>query len=153
MDRILRFTSFLPVVVLCSACGTAVTSPDSAAAIMVGEWSYRAPHRPDESPTLNAGLQVRITVDSLEGLRFWGRVTFWFAGDVGIAPSAFGRVWGQIDDGSGVMLEIPRASLGQAAVRVVGELAGDVLTVHGCSSGADAGPFAVGSTFERGVAQ
>jgi len=38
----------------------------------------------------------------------------------GIAPSAFGRVWGQIDDGSGVMLEIPRASLAQAAVRVVG---------------------------------
>ncbi len=45
MNRILRFTSFLPVVVLCSACGTAVTSPDSAAAVMLGEWSYAAPHR------------------------------------------------------------------------------------------------------------
>ncbi len=45
MNRILRFTSFLPVVALCRACGTAVTSPDSAAAVMLGEWSYAAPHR------------------------------------------------------------------------------------------------------------
>ena len=149
MDRILRFTSLLPVVVLCSACGTAVTSPDSAAAVMLGEWSYGAPHRLDESPTLNAGLQVRITIDSLERMRFWGRVTVWFAGDVGIAPSAFGRVAGRLGDSNSVSLEIPRASTGGSTVMVMGELAGDVLTIRNCYSGADPGPFAIGTAFER----
>ena len=153
MDRIL-FTSFLPLVVLFgSACGPGVTSPDSPAAVMLGEWSYAAPHRISDPPVLNAGLHVSVMVDSTEGMRFWGHVTLWFAGDVGTSLSAFGRVWGQIDDGRGVMLEIPRASPGQAAVRVLGELAGDVLTVHGCSSGAAAGPFAIGAAFERVAVQ
>ena len=92
-------------------------------------------------------------VDSVEGMRFWGHVTLWFVGDVGTSLSAFGRVWGQIDDGNGVMLEIPRTAPEQAAVRVVGELEGDVLTVHGCSSGAAAGPLTIGATFERVAAQ
>ena len=153
MNRILRFTSFLLVVVLCSACGTAVTSPDSPAAVMLGEWSYAAPNRISDPPILSTGIHVSVMVDSAEGMRFWGHVTLWFSGDVGTSPSAFGRVWGQIDDGGGVMLEIPRASPGQLAVSVVGELAGDVLRIHGCSSGANPGPFAIGSTFERGAAR
>jgi hypothetical protein len=153
MDRILRFTSLLPVVVLCGACGTAVTSPDSPAAVMLGEWSYAAPNRISDPPILNTGLHVSVMVDSVEGMRFWGHVTLWVAGDVGASLTSFGRVWGQIDDGSGVMLEIPRTSPGQAAVRVVGELAGDVLTIHDCYSGADAGPLTIGATFERVAAR
>jgi hypothetical protein len=88
-------------------------------------------------------------VDSVEGMRFWGRVTLWFAGDGGISPSAFGRVGGRIDDHNGVTLEIPRESASQFAIMVVGELAGDVLTVHDCYSGTNAGPFASGTRFER----
>jgi hypothetical protein len=154
MDRILRFTSFLPLVVLFgSACGPGVTSPDSPAAVMLGEWSYAAPHTISDAPVLNAGLRVSVMVDSVKGMRFWGHVTLWFAGDVGTSLSTFGRVWGQIDDGSGVMLEIPRQSPVQVAVMVVGELAGDVLTVHDCYSGADSGPFASGTAFERVATQ
>jgi len=147
MDRILRSTSLL-VVVPCGACGT-VTSPDSPAAVMLGEWSYRAPHRFDESPTLNAGLQVHISIDSLAGMRFWGRVTLWYAGDVGISPSTFGRVAGRLGDSNRVSLEIPRASTEGSTVMVMGELAGDVLTIRDCYSGAEAGPFASGTAFER----
>jgi len=148
MDRILRFTSFLPVIVLCSACGTSVTSPDSPAALMLGEWSYAAPSRSSESPTLNTGLHVVVTIDSVGDRRFWGRITLWFAGDVGIAPSGFGRITGRIDEHNGVTLEIPRAS---STVMVVGDLAGDVLTVRDCQSGAEheSGPFARGTAFER----
>src|SRR5258705_13229361 len=153
MDRILRFTSFLSVVVLCGACGTVVTSPDSPAAVMLGEWSYAAPNRISDPPILNTGLHVSVMVDSVKGMRFWGHVTLWFAGDVGISPEVFGRVSGTVDGQDGVMLEIPRASHAQAAVSVEGNLAGDVLTIHRCSSGADAGPFAIGSTFERVVTQ
>ena len=148
MDRILRFTSFLSVVVLCSACGTAVTSPDSPAAVMLGEWSYAAPNGIVDPPALNTGLHVSVMVDSVDGMRFWGHVTLWFAGDVGIAPSGFGRIAGRIDEHNGVTLEIPRES---RAVMVVGDLAGDVLTVRDCQSGAEPepGPFARGTAFER----
>lgn len=146
MDRSVRFASFLPVVVLCSACSTVVTSPDSPAAVMLGEWSYAASNTVSDPPMLNTGLHVSVMVDSVEGMRFWGYVTMWFVGDVGTAPSAFGRVGGRIDGQSGVTLEIPRAP---RAVWVVGELSGDVLTVRDCYSGADSGPFAVGTTFER----
>jgi hypothetical protein len=148
MDQTIRFTSFIGVVVF-SACTSSIAAPASPAAVMLGEWSYAAPIRIIDPPSLNTGLHVLISIDSAEGMRFWGRVTLWFGGDVGISLSAFGRVWGQIDESNGVMLEIPRASPGQAAVRVVGELVGDVLTVHGCSSGAVAGPFAIGTMFER----
>jgi hypothetical protein len=120
---------------------------------MLGEWSYTAPHRVSDPPVLNTGLHVSVMVDSVEGMRFWGHVTLWFAGDVGISPDAFGRVSGRVDGHDGVILEIPRESPAQVAVRVVGELAGDVLTVDGCSSGADPGPFAIGSTFKRVVAR
>lgn len=153
MDQTTRFTSLIAPVVFLSACTSSLTSPDSPAAVMLGEWSYAAPNRISDPPVLNTGLHVSVMVDSVEGMRFWGHVTLWVAGDVGTSLTSFGRVWGQIDDGSGVMLEIPRTSAGQAAVRVVGELAGDVLTVHGCSSGAAGGPFTIGTTFERHAAQ
>ena len=145
----LRFTSLAAVVVLFSSCTTSLVAPDAAAAVMLGEWSYAAPNRSGESPTLNTGLHVVVMIDSVEDRRFWGRVTLWFAGDVGISPSAFGRVAGRIAEHNGVTLEIPRHSRGQSAVMVVAELAGDVLTIHDCYSGADSGPFASGTTFER----
>jgi hypothetical protein len=153
MNSISRYASPLSLVILFSSCAASVTAPDSPAAVMLGEWSYAAPNRIVDPPVLNTGLHVSVMVDSVDGMRFWGHVTLWFAGDVGTSPNAFGRVRGRIDDDNGVTLEIPRQSPGQAPVMVMAELAGDVLTVHGCSSGADAGPFAVGTTFERVVAR
>lgn len=123
--------------------------PVPPAAVMLGEWSYSAPRRRAEAPTLNAGLQVRIAIDSLDGMRFWGHVTLWFAGDIGIPTSAFGRVSGRLGDSNRVSLEIPRASTEGSAVMVMGELAGDVLTIRDCHSGVEAGPFASGTAFER----
>jgi len=123
--------------------------PVPPAAVMLGEWSYRDPRRLEAAPTLNAGLQVRIAIDSLDGRRFWGHVTLWFAGDVGIAPNTFGRVAGRLGDSNRVSLEIPRASTEGSTVMVMGELAGDVLTIRDCHSGAEAGPFASGTAFER----
>lgn len=153
MDHTLRFTSLIAVVVSLSACTSSVAAPDSPADVMLGEWSYAAPNRIGESPTLNTGLHVVVTIDSVEDMRFWGRVTLWFAGDVGIARSAFGRIAGRIDEHNGVTLEIPRQLPGQVSVMVMGELVGDALTVHDCYSGADSGPFASGTTFERVAVQ
>jgi hypothetical protein len=153
MNSISRYASLLSLVILVSSCAASVTDAIAPSAVMLGEWSYAAPNRIVDPPVLNTGLHVSVRVDSVEGMRFWGRVTLWIAGDVGISPSAFGRIAGRIDEHNGVTLEIPRASPSQVAVMVVGELAGDVLTVHDCYSGADAGPFASGTTFVRVAVQ
>ena len=84
-----------------------VAPPVPPAAVMLGEWSYRAPRRLEAASTLNAGLQVRIAIDSLDGMRFWGHVTLWFAGDVGIAPSTFGRVAGRLGDSARATVAAP----------------------------------------------
>ena len=65
------------------------------------------------------------------------------------AANTFGRVAGRLGDSNRVSLEIPRASAEGSTVMVMGELAGDVLTIRDCHSGAEAGPFASGTAFER----
>jgi len=114
---------------------------------MLGEWSYASAHVVAAAPDLNTGLRVQISIDSLDGMRFWGRVTLWFVGDVGITPSAFGRVSGTVDGSTGVTLLISRAD--ERSLMVMAELTADVLTVHECLVGAEPGPFAAGTTFLR----
>ena len=144
-----RCSRFLPMVVLYSACTTPVAAPPSAAAVMLGEWSYASPQALRESPVLNTGLHVQIRIDSLDGMRFSGHVTEWFAGDVGISPTAFGRVSGTVDGSNGVAMVIPREPTTSRPVTVMGEVADDVLTVRDCHAGTEPGPFAAGSAFRR----
>jgi hypothetical protein len=92
---------------------------------------------------------VEVAVDSLDGIRFWGRVTLWFAGDVGVPPTAFGRVFGTIDESNGVTLVIPREPTDAHPLMVLGQLAGDVLTVIECHAGTETGPFAAHTAFLR----
>ena len=136
----------LAFVILCSACTTTSLAPDQPAAAMLGDWSYTSPRIMRDAPDLNTGLRVQIRIDSAAGARFWGRVTLWFAGDVGAPLGEFGRVHGQIDEANGVSLEVPRAS---GTIVVAGRLEGDVLTVDRCSSDGAAAPFAAGTRFER----
>jgi len=114
---------------------------------MLGEWSYSSAHVVREPPDLNTGLRVQIGIDSLDGMRFWGRGTLWFAGDVGVEPTDFGRVSGTVDGGNGVTLVIPRAN--ERSLMVMGALAADVLTVLECHVGAEPGPFSAGMAFLR----
>ena len=116
---------------------------------MLGEWSYVGPHVIRETPDLNAGLRVQIAIDLLEGMRFWGRVTLWFARDVGIPPAAFGRVSGTVDGGNGVTLVIPREPTNARPLMVRGDLAGDVLTILECHAGTEPGPFVARTPFLR----
>ena len=142
-----RYESLLPLVVLLSACRASVTDPVPPSAVMLGEWSYSSAQVVREPPDLNTGLRVQIGIDSLDGMRFWGRVTLWFAGDVGIPPAAFGRVSGTVDGGNGVTLVIPRAN--ERSLMVMGALAADVLTVLECYAGTEPGPFAARTAFIR----
>lgn len=144
-----RCNPFLPLVVLYGGCTTPVVAPASPAAVMLGEWSYSSPQALRASPALNTGLRVQIRIDSLDGMRFSGHVTLWFAGDVGIASSAFGPVSGTVDDTNGVTMVIPREPTVSRPLLVMGEVTDDVLTVRDCSVGTEPGPFAPGSAFRR----
>jgi len=148
MDTSSRFASLLPLLVFLSACAS-VNDPVAPSAVMLGEWSYATHHVAGAEPSLNAGLHVQIAIDSLEGMRFWGRVTLWFAGDVGIPPTAFGRVSGTVDGGNGVTLVIPRQPTNARPLMVRGDLAGDVLTVLECHAGTEPGPFVARTAFLR----
>jgi hypothetical protein len=94
---------------------------------------------------------VTIVIDSLDTLQFRGRVTFWFAGDVGFPPDAFGPVTGTLDEDGTVTMWILFATPGAAAITIVGTVAGDVLTVRESWLGANPppGPFPSGGCFER----
>ncbi len=140
----------LAAVVLC-ACAEAPTAlaPAESSGPILGEWNYASALRVPEAPSLNTGLRVTIVIDSLDTLQFRGRVTFWFAGDVGFPPSAFGPVTGSLDEDGGVTIWIPFAAPGVATITIAGTVAGDVLTVHESRLGANAGPFPSGGCFER----
>jgi len=116
---------------------------------MLGDWSYTSPQVVGAAPDLNAGLRVQIAIDSLEGMRFWGRVTLWFAGDVGIPPTAFGQASGTVDGGNGVTLVIPRQPTNARPLMVTGDLAGDVFTILECHAGTEPGPFVARTAFLR----
>ena len=116
---------------------------------MVGGWRYAQPTPTSGSPSLSAGFRVEIDIDSIAGMRFSGRVVFWFAGDVGVPLEAFGGVTGHIDEALRVSLEIPLTDPSVPASRLGGELSGDRLVVQGSWCGDEAGPFPAGSAFVR----
>jgi hypothetical protein len=134
---------------LLSACANPATAPDTPAAVMVGEWRYARAATAHDAPSLNAGFFVTIAIDSAAEMRFWGRVTAWFVGDVGLSPDRFGPVSGAVDLEHGVTLLISAKASGTSAVTVMGEVDGDVILVHECWAGANVGPFSVGGRFQR----
>jgi hypothetical protein len=119
------------------------------AADMLGEWNYASVAVVRDAPSLNTGLHVIIAIDSLDGMRFRGRVVLWFAGDVGVSPDVFGPVTGSVDGLSGVTVVIAFADPDTPMITIVGVLAGDVLTVSDSWLATEHGPFLSGEYFER----
>ena len=133
-----------------TACAVPTASHVAPAAVMLGEWTYaRAPSAQPDFRSLNAGLLVSIAIDSATGMRFWGHVARWFAGDVGIPPNRFGPVSGTIDSAYGVTLRIEPAAAPAQTLRIEGDVDGDILTVQASWAGVEPGPFPRGCTFQR----
>lgn len=140
----------LPVaVLLMGACGKEAAGPQALAAVMIGEWRYARPAPLSEVPTLNAGLFVTIAVDSAVSSRFWGRVTSWFVGDMGLPLDRFGPVTGDVDDAHGVTLRIASNTTAMSAHTVRGQVNEDILVVLESWAGVNVGPFPVGGLFQR----
>lgn len=144
------FLPFAAVVLGACAEGPTALALAESSGLILGEWRYASALVVRETPSLNTGLRVTIVIDSLDVIQFRGRVTFWFAGDIGFPPDAFGPVTGSLDEDGAVTMWIPFATPGAPAITIVGTVAGDVLTVReSWLGGADPGPFPSGGCFER----
>jgi Tol biopolymer transport system component len=118
--------------------------------VILGEWSYASVLPPPEPPSLNTGLRVTIVINHIDGTALHGRVALWFAGDVGLPPTAFGPVTGTIDDAGMVSLHIPRTAVDAAPITIAGTVNGRHLTIRESRLGeAVPGPFPSGGCFER----
>lgn len=73
-----------------------------AATEIVGEWELRS-HPPSRMP----GLQLTVTVDSASGTRYFGRLTNYFAGDVGMDPRDYESFADSIRPGGYVVFAMP----------------------------------------------
>ncbi len=138
-----------------AACGLALAcghrapppGPQSRGTAMFGRWEYVAPplRPPARAPTLNAGLQVTLEIDSAAGPLFYGRVARWFAGDAGVSPEVFGPVTGTVGERL-VQFTIAFVRAGASPIIVGASFAGaDTLRIETASRGNDPGPFAPGS--------
>jgi len=149
-DHGFRRSASVPLaLLLVSACADRATAPDAPAAVMLGEWRYARVTTAYDPPSLNAGFFVTIAIDSAAEMRFWGRVTAWFAGDVGLSTDRFGPVTGAIDHEHGVTLLIVAKASDASAHTVSGEIEGDVIVVSESWAGTDLGPFPAGARFQR----
>jgi hypothetical protein len=121
------------------------------AAMMLGEWSYSRPaSSTPQTPVLTAGFFVSIVVDSARGMRFWGRVSRWLVGDVGLPANRFGSVSGSLDSAYRIVLQIAPGSAREATgYRVEGEVREDQLIVRASWAGAMPGPFPAGCRFHQ----
>ena len=132
-----------------AACRTEATAPAAVAAVMLGRWQYATPATSRDGPSLNAGLQVTLAIDSVDNADFRGRVERWFSGDVGISPDVFGSIAGTMVTSQQVVLTIPLARAGAPTLKIVGVVTNDVLTVSECWMAEQPGPFAVGAELVR----
>lgn len=125
----------------------APATPPPPAAELLGRWEYVAPRPPAPAgrPTLGGGLRVTLTLDSAAGRTASGQVTQWFAGDVGIPASAFGRVAARLDDSARVTIVIPPVRSPAAPIVVRTQRRGrDTLAVSPAEPGDHPGPFGTG---------
>lgn len=135
---------------LCAVrCSDPVGSTRPPASVMLGEWSYTSVLPVPDQPSLNAGLQVTLAIDSADGMAFQGRVTRWFAGDVGISLDVFGPVTGSVDRSGGFALVFALTPTDLQPIAVSGALGRDVLTISDSWEGTEPGPFPPGGSFLR----
>jgi tungstate transport system substrate-binding protein len=126
------------------------SAPPPPAAELMGRWAYVAPRAPAPPgrPTLGGGLRVTLTLDSAAGRTAYGQVTHWFAGDVGIPATAFGRVAARLEDSAQVTIIIPPARSPAAAPAPIvvrtRRRGRDTLAVAPAQPGDNAGPFGTG---------
>lgn len=118
------FIALLGGVVLGCASGGARGNEDQREVVqaLLGDWSLAT-----DPPMQRPGLQLRITIDSAQGSSFFGRLTFYFSGDVGGDPDAFEPFVGALDRDGGVSYTIRQRDPTMLGIAVVGRLHADTI--------------------------
>jgi tungstate transport system substrate-binding protein len=139
--------AFAPRSGACAPPTPTANTTAAPAAELLGRWAYVAPRppAPPGRPPLGGGLRVTLTLDSAAGRTAYGQVTQWFAGDVGVPATAFGRVAARLEDSARVTIVIPPARPPAAPIVVRTQRRGrDTLAVSPAAPGDQAGPFGTG---------
>ena len=94
-----------------------------SAAALVGDWYLES-----EPPTPRPGLSMRFTVDSTDGPSYFGRLSHYFAGNVGGDLTAFKPFVGSMDDHDLVEFRVDQVDPAMLGIVVQGRLGAD--TIH-----------------------
>lgn len=101
-----------------------LTPTQSATASLAGRWRLER-----DPPALGPGIQMEILVDSVSGTGIHGRLTSYFAGDVGGDPASFPHFAGSVDSLAQVSLWIETVT-GDRAFVLRGPLKGDTIPLE-----------------------
>ncbi len=141
-----RLWIVLGVVAISLACSKAETGDtpepgqpaDSAAAVteqaaaiaaptetsLVGDWSLTS------APAQRMpGMRLTITVDSAAGAALWGRLTNYFAGNMGTSPEAYQPFTAAIDEEGEIDVSIPATDPDYLGIVFAGVLVGDSIAL------------------------
>ncbi len=94
----------------------------SAAAELVGDWLLRS-----DPPQQMPGLHVTVTVDSASGIRYFGRLSNYFSGDVGIDPQEFEPFADSIGPNRSVVFAMPTRDRDMLGIVMEGTLTADTV--------------------------
>lgn len=111
----------------------AVTHPDSApAAALLGDWEL------DRIPTQRMpGLNIRVTIDSVTGVRYFGRLSQYFSGNVGQDPRDYVPFSDSIHPGGLLTFAIPSVDLSLPSMVLEGKLTADTIELNQIVFGPD----------------
>jgi hypothetical protein len=104
------------------AAAASDSSPLQAVNVLLGDWSLAS-----DPPTPRPGFRLRVTIDSVQGSSFFGRLTLYFSGDVGGDPNAYEPFVGTVDTDGTVAFTISRRDPAMLGIGVVGRLEADTI--------------------------
>ncbi len=91
---------------------------------LVGEWSLSS------APAQRLpGIQLTVTVDSAAGSALWGRLTSYFAGNMGTSPDIYQPFSGSIDADSSISFSILPTDSDYLGIVFSGKLASDSIVL------------------------
>lgn len=101
-----------------------VVTDSGPAAVLLGDWVLQgvpAPRMP--------GLQITLTVDSVSGARYFGRLSNYFSGNVGQDPRVFESFSDSVRAGGTVSFSLPRVESDMLGMQMDGRIANDTIAL------------------------
>jgi hypothetical protein len=107
------------------AAGTPVQTPFGSAVALLGDWELRS-----EPAQRMPGLHLTVTVDSVAGARYFGRLTNYFSGDVGGDPLQFQAFSDSLRTDGTVLFHMPPTDPDMLGIVLEGRLAADSILLR-----------------------